>query len=72
MNSNDILFMYNKGISINAIVTTLFKYKNRNLPAAQKVGTMIVIPRGRVTKEECRKEVEDIILSEKQKGRPNI
>ena len=70
--SDDILFMYNKGISINAIVTTLFKYKNRNLPSTQKVGTMIIIPRTRITKEECRKEVEDIILSQKQKGRPNI
>jgi len=72
MNSNDILNMYSKGISVNAIVTTLFKYKNRNLPPTQKIGTMYIVPQKRLTKEECRKEVEEVILSQKQNGRPHI
>lgn len=62
MTSKDVVDMYKKGYSIDFIVDTFYNYKTKNDMPNHKFKNTFIITNKSTTKNNVRKEVEDLLF----------
>lgn len=62
MTNKDIVEMYKKGYSIDYIISAFYNYKTKNDIPNHKFRNTFIITKKSITKENARKDVEDILL----------
>lgn len=59
----DIVDLYKKGYSINAIIDIFYNWKTKNDVPSKKIGNIVFLRRKSITKEESKKIVYEEIYN---------